>query len=337
MSFLKYQKQNPTFLNDYLKYQRYIAGYSEMTVNEYYYDLRTFFRFLRAYNLNILDNISKSDLKKIEIKTITIKELNMVTENIIDNFIIFLNYNLCNIPKTRNRKLASLKRFFEYLSNNNLISNNPAKEIHTAKIEVRVVKPLSIDESKKILSKIITSNQRFKIRNYAIACIFLNCSIRLSELISINVSDLKMNEKTIKIHGKGNVERIIYMDDAVFEAITEYLKVRPHLNNIYQNALFISERNKRISKRCVQSIIKDVLDNIVPEERKKKIHIHTLRHTSASLMYNNNTDIFVIKKILGHKSLVATQLYTHVSDERMKNLIQNYGISSILEKEGVIL
>lgn len=340
MSFLIYQKQNPEFLNNYLKYKRYISFKAKTTIDESYFDLRTLFRFLKLtlYDEEKLNNITAEEFKNIQIDDLTMEDINKVTSEDLHSFIRFLNYTLNNCPKTRNRKLASTKRFFEYLDINNLNVGNPSFGMKTATVEKRIPKHLNLTESKQLLSNVIKSDQRHKIRNYAITCIFLNCSLRLSELTGINLTDIKMDksEKTIKIRGKGNKERIIYLDDAVCESIKSYMKVRPPLgkDNIDHDALFISEQKKRISNRTVQTIISNELKETL-DESKKGYHTHSLRHTSATLMYNeNDTDIFVLKKILGHKCLAATEVYTHVSDKKLKHIMENCTISSILEREG---
>ena len=263
-----------------------------------------------------------------------------VTNLDLHNFIRFLHDDLKNSPKTRNKKLASLKKLFEYLSANNYIPTNPSLGLHSAKVEKRLPKYLSLEQSKKLLSNTIKSDSINKIRNYAITCIFLNCSLRLSELIGINLSDIKIDdsEQTLKVRGKGNKERLIYLNAAVCEAISCYLKVRPNLgkDNKHHNALFISGQYKRISKRAVQTIIKNELVEMVDEDSSKcEYHTHTLRHTGATLLYNEkDVNVFVLKKILGHDCLDATQIYTHVSNEKLKYIMQNCAISNILEKNG---
>ena len=259
MSFMDYQYMNPKFLNNYLKYQRYIEFYAQSTVDEAYYDLRTYFRFIKLKITDDLDinTITVEEFKLIQIKDITLDDICTTNAQTIEEFIYFLRYTLENDAKTRNRKLSSIKRFYEYLSNNNMISYNPTLNIKSAKIGKKQPKYLNLDESKKLLSQTINSNQRFKIRNYAITCIFLNCGIRASELVNIDLTDFKLDEMTLKIKGKGNKERMLYLNNATLEAIKEYLKVRPQLsrNNLDYNALFISERNKRISKRNIQEIV----------------------------------------------------------------------------------
>lgn len=201
---------------------------------------------------------------------------------------------------------------------------------------------MNLNESKRLLAKTIKSDCKFKIRNYAITCMFLNCSLRLSELTAINLSDLKIDnsEQTLRIHGKGNKERLIYLNAAVCEAINKYLEVRPTLGkeNKDHNALFISNQYKRISNRTVQTIIKKELQESLDEkndEEKRKYRTHTLRHTGATLLYNEkDINIFVLKRILGHECLEATEIYTHVSDKKLKYIMENCTISSIIERNG---
>lgn len=335
MSFLDYQKQSPEFLNNYLKYKRYIDCGAQTTADETFFDLRTLFRYIKLYLYDKarLDTITKEDFRTIEIKDVTINDIAKMNQTDLQNYLFFLDYPLENISKTRNRKLASMKKFYEYLEINNLIDVNPAKNMEPATVEKRQPKYLDLNESKQLLAYAITSDTRNKIRDYTIVCVFLNCGLRLSELVGINLTDLKIDdsEQTLRVTGKGNKQRIIYLNAAVCEAIKAYLEVRPKLDksNKDYNALFISSQLKRISKRSVQNIIKiklkELLDSIGKESQK--YHTHTLRHSGATLLYNEaNADIFVLKRILGHESLEATQVYTHVSDKKLKELMQNFNI-----------
>ena len=335
MSFLKYQKQSPEFLSNYLKYKRYIDFGAQTTTDEAFFDLRTLFRYVKLYlyDKNKLVNITKEEFKKIDITDVTIEDLEKMNQNDLQNYLFFLDSTLENVSKTRNRKLASMKRLYEYLETNNLINVNPTKWMQSATIEKRQPKYLDLKESKQLLANTINSDSRYKIRNYAIICIFLNCSLRLSELVAINLSDLKIDnsEQSLRVTGKGNKQRILYLNSAVCEAINTYLKVRPPLDksNKDYNALFLSSREKRISQRSVQDIIKSELKELMESKGKEsaKYHTHTLRHSCATLLYNEaNVDIFVLKRILGHESLVATEVYTHVSDKKLRELMQNFNI-----------
>ena len=338
MSFLKFQNESPEFLNNYLKYKRYIEFCAQTTIDEAYYDLRTLFRYIKLflYDKEKLRSITKEEFKSISIKDITINDLSQMNEFNLEQYIMFLYSTLKNDVASRNKKLTSAKRLYEYLETNNYIATNPAQNIKSGKICKRIPKHLNLEDSKKLLSTTIKLNNQNNIRNYAITCLFLNCCLRASELINIDLNDLKIekSEQTIRIKGKGNKERLLYLNEAVCEAIKAYLDIRPKLekNNKEHNALFLSNRYQRISKRMVQTIIKQELQQAFAEDADK-FHTHSLRHSGASMLYNeNDINIFVIKQILGHISLAATQVYTHISDRKLKNIMENYALSSILER-----
>ena len=158
--------------------------------------------------------------------------------------------------------------------------------------------------------------------------------LRVSEIVSIDIDNIDFEDKTLKVLGKGNKERIVYLNEATEEAIKEYLKIRPELskNDPNYNALFLSTQMKRIAKRTVQRVVDDSMSKTL--ENTKGFHTHTLRHTGATLMYNeNDTDIFVLQKILGHDSLAATEVYTHVSSKKLEKIMNNFAISNLIEKE----
>ena len=283
MYFLKHYKENPDFLNNYLKYYSIIELSAETSVDEAYFDLRSFFRYLKLNKSD--ENIYDQELiKNIKIDDITLDDMNNVKHSTIEDFIFYLRNTLNNSPKTRNRKLSTLRKFCKY-----------------------------------------------KIRNYTMTCLFLNCGMRLAELIQINLTDIKLDEMTLRLKGKGNKERIIYLNVATKEAIEKYLNVRTNLpkSNPDYNALFLSERNKRISKRMVQTIIGTELNTLF-DNNSQGYHTHTLRHTSATLLYNeNDIDIRIIQSMLGHSSLASTEIYAHVSNKKLKEFMQNFSILDI--------
>ena len=336
MDFLKHQDKLPEFLNNYLKYKNFILFNSDGTSDNAYYDLVSFFRYikLKFYNEELLNTVNKDDFKEVDIKDITLDDMSRVTEDDIDKYISFLSNVLGNKTSTRNKKISATKKFFKHLSNNNLFPDNLSQNTEYGRTEKRLPKYLNLEESKILLSKTINSIEVYKIRNYAMICIFLNCALRVSELINIDIPDIKLDEGTIRITGKGDKQRILYLDEAVKDAIKEYMKVRQVIgyDNVDRNALFLSSRNKRISRRTVEHIVTEKLNECF--EDKKGLHTHSLRHSSASMMHNiNNTDIVILKKCLGHLSIAATQNYTHIDSKKLRYIMDNCTISSILEKQ----
>lgn len=337
MSFLNYQKQNPEFLNNYLKYKRFIKEASSTTVDQEYSDLRIFFRYLYLifYIKEDLNDYNVELFKDIKIKEISLEDMQNVTYSNLQDFVFFISQKLNNSAKTLNKKIASIKGLFEYLSLYNFIPSNPAKMLDYARTEKRQPKYLNLEECKQLLSNTIKSDNPNKIRNYAITCLFLNSGLRLAELVGINLSDVKLDEKTIKVTGKGDKERITYLNKASCEAIKKYLKIRPKLDKNYidYDALFLSNQKRRISRRMVETLINNELDSTF-ENTKDNLHTHSLRHSAATLLYNeNDVNIFVLKKILGHSSLKATEIYTHVSSKKMKYIMENCTISSIIKRK----
>jgi len=301
-----------------------IKGKSKNTVKEYFYDLRLFLRFIKKYKNLVpgdikFDNIDISDVNINLIKTVTLSDLY--------EFISFLSRERDNNPTTRARKVASLKSFFNYLANKaKLLNYNPASELESPKVFKRLPKYLNIDESKQLLNVIEGKHQE---RDYAIITLFLNCGLRLSELVNININNIKND--TLRVTGKGNKERTIYLNEACINAINDYLKVRPVDGVKDKNALFLSERKQRISNKTVQHIVKKyiALSGLDPE----RYSTHKLRHTAATLMYKyGKVDIRALQQILGHESISTTEIYTHVDNSQLRNAIDSNPLAN-LKKE----
>ena len=333
MYFLEHYNENPEFLNNYLKYYYIIEFSAKTSVDEVYFDLRSFFRYITL----IKNNENIYDLEKIQntkIDNITLDDMNNVKANTIDDFIFYLRNTLDNSPKTRNRKLSSLRKFFKYLSDNNLIDYNPTLNTRYATVEKRNPKYLTLNESKKMLSQTIKNEFKHKTRNYAMTCLFLNCGMRLSELVQINLTDIKFDEMTLRLQGKGNKERVIYLNEACTSALSEYLKIRPNegVPADHKNALFISRNKRRISRRAVQDIVYNYLEKTGLGDQG--LSVHKLRHTAATLMYQHGgVDVRVLQNVLGHENLGTTQIYTHVADEQVKHAIDSNPLSSVNKKK----
>nr|WP_144276083.1 tyrosine recombinase XerC [Gottschalkia acidurici] len=304
----------PLVLEDFLNYIDTIRGKSENTVKEYHYDLRTFLRFLK-----IRYRLVKRDIpfQEIDITDIDIDILKKVNIQDLHAFISFVDREMDNGNHAKARKVASLKSFFKYLNGTvKLIDENPAQNLESPKIDYRHPIYLRLDEAKDFLDSI---DGEFKERDYAIMTLFLNCGLRLSELVSIDID--KIRGDTLTVIGKGNKERTVYLNDACINALNKYIQVRPNENLRDEKALFISKRKNRISTQTVQYAVKKYIEKIGLD--KSKFSPHKLRHTAATLMYKHgNVDIRALQQILGHENVSTTQIYTHVDDEVLRKAVK---------------
>jgi site-specific recombinase XerD len=308
-------------LKDFISYMQNIKAKSQNTVQVYFYDLRVFFRFMKLHrNLadrnNEFENISIADIDLDFIRSINLSDLYA--------FLAFVSNNRDNSSYARARKVACLKSFFKYITlKAKLLDVNPAAELESPKILKRLPRYLNVEESKQLLNSI---DGQFSERDYAIIVLFLNCGLRLSELVGINISKIK--EDTLTVIGKGNKERTVYLNSACIKAINNYLtvKAKDGINEKDKDALFLSERNNRINKRTVELLVGKYVrqaglfnDKYTP---------HKLRHTAATLMYKyGNVDIRALQQILGHESVSTTQIYTHIDDERLREAIKSNPLS----------
>lgn len=317
----------PKNLRDYLNYSSNLNK-SASTLREYKYDLVNFLKYLKWVNL-------KTDNKKMKIDDVTTisdinsEFLNKVDINDIYEYMTFLKDYCKDTAVTRARKVASIKGFFKYLHvKARVIDDNPAKELESPKLGKRLPKFLTLEQSTTLLDSVknapITGRQHDnRIRDYAIITLFLNCGMRLAELVSINISHIKFDEAMLTVIGKGNKERTIYLNKASMTAIKEYLDVRPKPSaNEEKDPLFLSERKVRISKRTVQTLIKNYLKVYCGLD--ENYSTHKLRHTAATLMYQyGNVDIRALQEILGHESVATTEIYTHVDSSQIREAVEN--------------
>ena len=338
MSVLTFKSEEyktfPAVLKDYASYVAAIKGNSEKTVCEYLLDLRTFFRFMIMRKNG--DSLSREELEKIDIKRVGIQDIRQVTpQNIID-YLMFAGFDLDNTPTTRMRKLSSLRSFFGYAySKRHLIDSNPTSDIDGPKKKQALPKFLSMDEAVMLLEAIKADTEsKTVVRDYAIVACFLNTGMRLSELIGLNLKSFDSNLTTVKVLGKGNKERIIYLNNAAQSAIKDYLRIRldPKFISTDTDALFLSGRQNRISAKTVQWVVYKYLDRAGLGDRG--LSVHKLRHTAATLMYQTGkVDIRVLKDILGHEQLNTTQIYTHISNESMEKAMAQNPLSSISRRD----
>lgn len=304
----------PYFADDFLVYLESILGKSKNTINEYYYDLLMFFRFIKQKKIHSLKN---EEFQNITVNDFSVEELSCIKLSDLYAFLNYMNSERKDQAATRARKVACLRSFFKYVwSKANLIPENPAAELESPKITKKLPKYLELDESIALLESI---DGEFKERDFCIITLFLNCGMRLSELVGINVSDIR--EDTLTVLGKGSKERTIYLNNACLDAINNYLKVRPNYEESNgTKPLFLSKRKKRISPKTVQYTVKKYIK--IAELDPTKYSTHKLRHTAATLMYTvGDVDIRSLQEILGHESVATTEIYTHVNNNRLKDAI----------------
>lgn len=316
-------KDCPPVLKDFLFFIHTIKGLSNRTVDGYFIDLRTFFRFIRLHK-GLVDQ--KTPFNEISIKSIDIDIIKSITLADTYEFLHYIATVLANTPTTRSRKASSIRAFFHYLNVKvHLIDDNPMKELEVPNIKKRLPKYLSLEQCLELLKNV---DGTYKERDYCILTLFLNCGMRLSELVGISLPDI--SENTMRLRGKGDKERIIYLNDACLAALAEYKAVRC-LQNIspqHKAALFLTRAGKRISNRRVQEIVEHNLD--ISGLSSYGFSTHKLRHSAATLMYQHGgVDIRVLQEILGHSNLGTTEIYTHISSKQMENAINGSPLANV--------
>ncbi len=312
----------PVVLRNFLGYTETIKGKSPKTAEEYYLDLRTFFRFLKQKRgLAPAD----ADFESIPIADVDIPLIETVTLTDVYEFMNYAASARGNAAAARARKTSSLRMFFRYLTaKTGQLKVNPVEELDSPKLKRALPKYLTLEESLDLLR---TVDGPYRERDYCMLTLFLNCGLRLSELVGLNLADIRPDH-TMRVVGKGNKERIVYLNDACLAALADYKKVRPADGVRDRNALFLSKRLQRISPKTVQYTVKKYLEEIGLGGRGYSTH--KLRHTAATLMYQHgNVDIRVLKEILGHENLGTTEIYTHLSSEQMQHAAASSPLSGV--------
>jgi site-specific recombinase XerD len=313
----------PQILLDFLNYVQTIKGKSPNTVQVYFYDLRVFLRFLLV-RYGMADPLAPFD--SVVIAQADAELFRRVSLSDLYAFLSFVSRERGNSSYARARKVATLKSFFNYLHlKAKLIEANPAAELESPKIVRRLPRHLDLDESKRLLTAADGTGREQQERDFAIITLFLNCGMRLSELVGINLSN--MRKDTLTIIGKGDKERTIYLNQACQDAIAGYLCVRPRNAVTDRNALFLSKRRRRISRNMVQRVVKRYIS--LAGLDAAKYSTHKLRHTAATLMYKHgHVDIRALQEILGHESVATTQIYTHLDARQLKEAVASNPLAS---------
>lgn len=301
----------PDDVVDYLHYLELVKLCSPRTINAYYIDLRTFFRYM-AVRWSLVSETADPD--HIDLTGITTEQIGSITKRDIFDFLDHVRGESSNGAKARARKLCAIRGLFRYMtSQSGKLQNDPAKDISLGSPKKSLPKYLTLDESTDLLNNIQSD---FYERDFCIITLFLNCGMRLTELASINISSFR--DDTIRILGKGNKERLVYLNDACQDAIAHYQKARTALPNLIdKQAFFVSKKTgKRLSTRRIEQIVERCMRTAGLDGRGYSPH--KLRHTAATLMYQNGVDMLALKEILGHESVSTTQIYTHINNEQLK-------------------
>ena len=322
-------KELPSLVREFASYKAVMQNASEKTISEYLLDLRTFFRFLRARELDV--DVHSEDFIAIDISGIDLDYIKNITTEDIYEFLLYADSDRENMAAAKARKLSSIKGFFKYLHTKRMmIADNPAINIESPKKKQALPKFLSMEESLMLLDAIRGDREsKSRVRDFAIVTLFLNCGMRVSELVGIDLNDVDRHFRSLTVTGKGNKQRIVYLNSACREALADYYSER--MSEKYatttSRALFLSNRDQRISVKTVQWMVYKYLDMAGLES--KHYSVHKLRHTAATLMYQTgNVDVRVLKDILGHEQLNTTQIYTHVSNRSMEDAMENNPLSS---------
>lgn len=313
-----YAAQCSPLLREYLGYIETVKGRASHTVDEYFTDLRTFFRFIKVFR-----GLAGEQDEIISLLDVDIALVRSITLTDVYEYLNYAKNERGNNNKTLARKTTSLRMFFRYLTDTaHLLENNPLRSLDTPKAKRALPRYLTLEQSMELLGSV---DGAFAQRDYCMLALLLNCGLRRAELAAIDLSDIS-TENTLRVHGKGNKERMVYLNDACQEAIREYRKVRPVDGVRDKNALFLNKNKERISLQGVHYIVKGYLTKIgLPD-----YSTHKLRHTAATLMYQKgNVDIRVLQEILGHENLGTTEIYTHLSDKQIREASESNPLSRV--------
>ncbi|MBQ7580070.1 MAG: tyrosine recombinase XerC [Clostridia bacterium] len=311
----------PMDVQEFLTNLTVVSNRSELTILEYASDLRLFFRYMLKQKDPSLSNIP---FNEISIKDITTDFIASITYPDVLGFLTYCKIERNISSRTLMRKITSLRVFYKFLMHNKRVDSSPLSDLDSPKTGKSLPKHLSLEQSRMLLNCVGGDNKE---RDYCIITFFLNCGIRLSELVALNLNSISDDGK-MTVTGKGNKQRIVYLNDTCIHALKEYLKVRPNEGVIDKNALFISRNKKRISKRTVQHIVTVCLER--SGLSGQGFSTHKLRHTAATLMYKyGDVDVLLLKEILGHENLSTTQIYTHVSNDQIKKAFSDNPLNDL--------
>ena len=314
----------------YVRYLEVIAGKSAHTAFNYYCDLRGFSRFMKRRRGLVPEN---TEIRDIDPKGLDTAFWGTVTKEDIYEYLYFLNQECGNKKSSTARRLASLHGFYDYLVNQvNRLETDPTVAIHPPKLDKVLPKYLTAEQSMDLLESTQFQSD-FPERDYCMVVLFLNCGMRLAELVGMNLEDIDLEQRQIRLFGKGHKERMVYLNDACVEALQLYLHKRNTLEGLLpqERAVFITRRRReRISNRRVEQLITGAMK----AAGLKGFSTHKLRHTAATLMYQTgNVDILTLKQLLGHSNVSTTQIYTHLQEFQVRTAIEENPLGTVTRKK----
>jgi len=326
----------PQILKDFLTYHENIKGQSPRTISEYYLDLRMFLRFIRLMRNDMPMN---TPLEDIPIKDIDLEFIRHITTSEVFDFLsylandrplypdsIYTDYGI--EPSARSRKLSAIKSFFKYLTvRTKQLQENPVADLEYPKLKKSLPKYLTMSQASALLQAVSGQNAK---RDYAILMLFLNCGIRRSELVGLNLSDIY--EDRIRVVGKGNKERFVYFGTPCRKAIDVYLTERNKITLTDNRALFGSRNGNRISVTAVHRLVDKAL--LKAGLDTTQFSAHKLRHTAATMMLSGGVDVKTVQEVLGHENLNTTQIYTHIENTELKLAAEANPLSKLDFSEG---
>lgn len=324
----------PIILREFLSYHENIKGQSQKTISEYYFDLRMFLRFVKLIKNEMPYD---TNLETISIKNVDIEFIKTITLQNIYDFLSFLANDRIKNPDShyaesgigasaRARKLSAIKSFYKYLTvRTKQLTVNPVQDMEYPKLRKSLPKYLTLEQSKSLLNAVSGRNQS---RDYAILMIFLTCGIRRSELVALNRLDVYPDR--LRIIGKGNKERFVYLSEACKKAIDDYLIERDQMILTDNRALFASQEKNRISVATVHHLVKKHLAAAGLDS--SQFSAHKLRHTAATMMLSGGVDIKTVQDVLGHENLNTTQIYTHIENTELKIAAEANPISHLFDE-----
>ena len=321
---MDYREFASPLLCDFFSYHESVKGHSNHTVDEYFLDLRGFFRYMKRLK-RIVPFHTPDD--EIPIDDIDIEFIRQVSLGDVYSYLSYLNREKGLNEASRARKISALKSLFKYLTlKTHQLSTNPIQDLDSPKIRKSLPRYLTLEESIQLRQSVQGKNPE---RDYCILVFFLNCGLRISELVGLNVSDIHGNR--VRVLGKGNKERILYLNDSCIDALENYLVVRNGMTLVEPEALFVSNQRKRISKSAVHLLVKN---NLTAAGLDPSLYsAHKLRHTAATLMLQSGVDVRTLQEVLGHDHLNTTQIYTHVSSENLADAAAMNPLSHLKDKK----